>query len=742
MNDLPTPMSRIELYLAVAAGMTGVTVPEEPMSRLELFLAYIAGDTSVELPTPLSLTELWLNYVATGTTSDEMKLEGAYYIGGQKVDVRFFAVAGGMDDVTAPAPQNRTEEYWARIAEIRPIHGVLKYATGINIVLTDVVSGLESLENIYGDTTQQTYTGKNLWGGTFVLGGIDTVNGDNFTASNRVRTVEYTSVQANTIYSLSGVEGSRIAFFYDSAKNYLGYVIVESQQTSGSFTTIADTAFVRWVIIQTNTDIQEQLELGSTATSYEPYVGGTPAPNPDYPQPVNVVTGTQNVWVHGKNLLNPSAMINGYVLATGGINTNAATGDMATPYFIPVEPNSSVTFTIYKTTSSYASWFGLCEYTEANETSFTGTRQVDQTAGITSATFTVGANTHFVRVSARNMQAATEYQLEYGSTKTSYEAYTNHDYDLDLASKNLFDETTITAGDITGNYTNIRISSRQVYYLKAGTYTISSDVSSDYNWGITTNQVGAPPLGSWPTMKYDPGWQTSASLPFTFTLSEAQEGWLCLNFKRVNGGNLTVEDIKQFHWQLQKGSDATTYQPYYTPIELAKIGDYQDYIYKSGSDWYVHKEIRKTVFDGDEDWKVPSSMQGTNTSVFFVPNTVITPNLPALCNSFTYYTGAYYTDINGQFCTIWGGSTYLFRIYNTIASTAAEFKTWLSSNNMTLYDILATPTDTQITDSTLIGQLNALDSAVLPKPNATLTVTPTGTNLAGALKISYMGEEE
>ena len=37
-------------------------------------------------------------------------------------------------------------------------------------------------------------------------------------------------------------------------------------------------------------------------------------------------------------------------------------------------------------------------------------------------------------------------------------------------------------------------------------------------------------------------------------------------------------------------------------IELCKIGDYQDYFYKSGSKWYLHKEIEKVVLDGSEEW--------------------------------------------------------------------------------------------------------------------------------------------
>ena len=44
-----------------------------------------------------------------------------------------------------------------------------------------------------------------------------------------------------------------------------------------------------------------QLEEGSTATSYEPYTGGIPSPNPSYPQEVEVVTGNVGVTISNEN---------------------------------------------------------------------------------------------------------------------------------------------------------------------------------------------------------------------------------------------------------------------------------------------------------------------------------------------------------------------------------------------------------------------------------------------------------
>ena len=41
------------------------------------------------------------------------------------------------------------------------------------------------------------------------------------------------------------------------------------------------------------------VEEGSTSTSFEPFVGGQPSPNPDYPQPIQTVAGTQTITIDG-----------------------------------------------------------------------------------------------------------------------------------------------------------------------------------------------------------------------------------------------------------------------------------------------------------------------------------------------------------------------------------------------------------------------------------------------------------
>ena len=53
----------------------------------------------------------------------------------------------------------------------------------------------------------------------------------------------------------------------------------------------------------------------------------------------------------------------------------------------------------------------------------------------------------------------------------------------------------------------------------------------------------------------------------------------------------------------------------------------------------------------------------------------------------------------------------LIYIRNTPFTSISDFKTWLSTHNTIVYYILATPTSIEITDTTLISQLEAINNA-------------------------------
>lgn len=160
----------------------------------------------------------------------------------------------------------------------------------------------------------------------------------------------------------------------------------------------------------------------------------------------------------------------------------------------------------------------------------------------------------------------------------------------------------------------------------------------------------------------------------------------------------------------------TPYTPYVSqsyPInlgttELCKIGDYQDYIYKSNDKWYVEKQIRKVVLDGSENWGVSSGTFYTTS----ITNYKRSGNKPYS----NYYQGVLNvvnaSEItNGQIAFNTSSDFNRFYLSNTSISSVNDIKAWLSTHNTEVQYVLATPTTTEITDTTLLSQLNALEKA-------------------------------
>lgn len=152
-------------------------------------------------------------------------------------------------------------------------------------------------------------------------------------------------------------------------------------------------------------------------------------------------------------------------------------------------------------------------------------------------------------------------------------------------------------------------------------------------------------------------------------------------------------------------------------IELCKLGDYQDYLYKNNGKWYKHNAIKKLVLNGSENWTAHGSIASwffwDGVTDGFVDNTI---SGYALSNYFTQKPYSTVTSLkNGEFAygqVAGGGPRKRFVIKDTDYTTVADFKSWLSTHNTIVYYVLATPTDTEITDTTLISQLEEISKAL------------------------------
>ena len=446
---------------------------------------------------------------------------------------------------------------------------------------------------------------------------------------------------------------------------------------------------------------------------YEPYVGGTASPNPDYPQVVNTATGEQKVYFHGKNL---SPIVTGY-----SIGTNSGAGYTKTNGTIVVSTNSTGTSLNKGIYMTKASNIGYCPaaYEVGNTVSFT----IVASAESQFAYRNEGQDYNYVTIGTTPMRLSfpsddgnmvfyakeqnitftiSDFQVESGSTATEFSDYARlYAVNFGGIGKNKFNINSIERGYelLTSGKTSANADWWVSDYIpvKANTAYTSTGVSSNFKCWYDSNKAFV------------------SRATATTATSPASAAYL-----RVNGTIASIASDPNV--QIEEGSSSTSYEAYQF-IELCKINNYQDYVHKSGNDWYIHKEINKTTLNGTESWDTISScfrlrisdMAGEDDQM--VIGAVKSDEFTA--TSYRNVYGGYVDYGIAQRATNASG----IAIRNKDISTVADFKTWLGTNTPIVYYPLATSTETQITNSTLISQLNALWNATTYGDDTNLTVT-------------------
>lgn len=298
---------------------------------------------------------------------------------------------------------------------------------------------------------------------------------------------------------------------------------------------------------------------------------------------------------------------------------------------------------------------------------------------------------------------------------------------VELKGKNLFDKDNpnmltayidITQSVITNNNFN------RIVWIPCEpntTYTVQRLSPPSWNRGLAWTET--KPAARVQTYGYVQG--NSSSLTIT---TGATAKYLVYRFYQSNSDSSTTLDNVLASVQIEKGSTATTYEPYYN-IELCKIGTYQDYIYKSDDKWYVHKTIGKLELSN------PTSITRLNTALtssqsmyrwaaYYEGETLPTSSssselIPIYSSHFEAKTRLNtYNNIQGiapPAPADTGTQTVIFYVSSLAKSSAEDVTTWLNNNNPVVYYQLATPTDTEITNDTLKAQLDALQNAAFDR---------------------------
>lgn len=156
-------------------------------------------------------------------------------------------------------------------------------------------------------------------------------------------------------------------------------------------------------------------------------------------------------------------------------------------------------------------------------------------------------------------------------------------------------------------------------------------------------------------------------------------------------------------------------------IELCKIGEHKDYIYNSEGKWYLKKSISKTILNGVESWGYANNVLYHTANDSYIGNgiNIFTTHFIG-SNSQGSTANVKSNNPNNSICLASSGSAR-FYVKTDIVSSYGDFRNWLSTHNVTAYYISENPTTIEITDTTLINQLNELLNINLEE-NTTISI--------------------
>ena len=201
---------------------------------------------------------------------------------------------------------------------------MIQTTSGTNLSLTDAATMQLYGLNVYGKTTQQTTTGKNLFcfssAYSLTASGV-TATADSGTSvikvsgkatANFAPSIAVASLPAGTYtLSMSGLLGANDYVFLKNTDTSAVVVPTLKNGKSGTFTITEASGFVLGLVILSSSDyaysdatVYLQIESGETATDYEPYTNAVASPSPEYSQDMQHVgtLGKINVYVNDDSL--------------------------------------------------------------------------------------------------------------------------------------------------------------------------------------------------------------------------------------------------------------------------------------------------------------------------------------------------------------------------------------------------------------------------------------------------------
>ena len=209
---------------------------------------------------------------------------------------------------------------------------IIPNASGKSILITDGSENTFENFNVYGRTMQQTTTGAQLFDKStiteheYVSDTDGSILKPQETSGNYNLTVsDFINVHGMSSVFIGNTTMGRWGAFYNADKEFISGITGYNKAYE-----VPENAYFMRLTVSSDSVGTLMVNTGTTALPYEPYTGGQPSPNPDYPQEL-VSAGDKgdvniDVSVGGRNLLlrSTTKKIETYSGATASFETGVA----------------------------------------------------------------------------------------------------------------------------------------------------------------------------------------------------------------------------------------------------------------------------------------------------------------------------------------------------------------------------------------------------------------------------------
>jgi len=585
---------------------------------------------------------------------------------------------------------------------------------------------------VYGNTYQNSTSGKNLYNqiinkkqyGLTIVGDKDkiAINGEQTSTDQKIELGSATlppgtyTIMIEDLNGMSNLSGwIYIKDTWNRPTSTGLYVNSTTSKRSVTFTLTQANTITYGMYLVTyrptyNSLIRLSLVSGSTEDyDFEPYTGGQPSPNPDYPQEI-VSCGDRT-----KNkFLVPNSLSNGYRATYSKINNNSfslnynqATSDNSSSYaridfdITQFKPNTRYTISKKHIVSgnNFSNAGAIRSYINgSNGSVITGDSFAFTTPNeITSlgVYFYLGYNN---TIQGESTITFYDIQIEENSSATPYEPY-GYKIPVNVRSDNLFDKDDINIED-------------NKYLISDGSYSDNSNFkTTDYIPVKSSTIYNLSPYRNYSAYEcfYDENKTFISSIQIkninnTFT-TPSNAKYIRLSVRKTDNDGLIL---------VEGSATPTKYQPYYNETTniyldepLRKIDGYSDYIdFINGK---VVRQLGEVVLDENSALSVIEIITSNNkfiwryTTALDIIGSGARSNI--LSNNYIGDTTVYsannkigaYVNSNGitNFATLL--STVGATTNSTITQVLNLLKTWLSLHHTELIYPLATPTEESIT---------------------------------------------